>query len=304
MTDPQIIQQYSGRNPRIDDALQRAAYQRGVRVSALYYPPGTADWDEKKSQVLLNGHTAEYLYTQHTPLTIDYVPGSRPQLERVVGRIVGPGMTEREKALAIVRYCVAGFRNDYPKPIPEKEVFLNASEEEILKLGGGQCDDRSRLIICLAQIAGLPSRFVAVYSHFRPEEDYKLVGGHAIQEIFIEGGWAFFDSSVMVFYCLRKDGRIASLWDVLSDPGIVERQPQEVLDDCGTTGERFLWYADTYLNPRSAASVSNYRASDYWRYDWHWVPITCDRDEPAYAESQKKHDRITREALAEIGITL
>ena len=51
MSIEQTIQDYTGRYPRIDDPLMRAAYLRGVTVSAVYYPPGTADWDQKARQV-------------------------------------------------------------------------------------------------------------------------------------------------------------------------------------------------------------------------------------------------------------
>ena len=64
------VQPYSGRYPRIDDPLMRAAYILGVEIAERFYPPGTADWDQKAGQVVLNEVTAEYLYTSFTPLTL------------------------------------------------------------------------------------------------------------------------------------------------------------------------------------------------------------------------------------------
>ena len=88
---------------------------------------------------------------------------------------------------------------------------------------GGQCEDRSRLIICLCQIAGIPARLVASYMWWDPQDNYAMHGGHAIVEIFLEGGWAFFESLKRGFYCIREDGRIASLWDILQHPELAER---------------------------------------------------------------------------------
>jgi len=297
------LREYQGRYPRIDDPLMRAAYLRGVRVSELHYPPGTADWDQKARQVLLNEETAPYLYSSYTPLDLHYVPGSRPQLERLANRVVRPGMKDREKVRAIIKYCHKGFREEFANPLPPKTMFLNASEEEILKLGGGQCEDRSRLIICLCQIAGIPARFIAVYSHFRPEENYKVHGGHAIIEIYVEGTWAFFDSSVLEFYCVRDDGRIASLWDLRRHPELVENQPESVHEDCGESRERFVWYRDEYLSTRSAATIANYFVWHGWRYDWRWVRIGSDPDDESCRRRKREEERIDREVLAEIGVS-
>jgi hypothetical protein len=295
------IRQFSGRYPRIDDPLMRAAYLRGVRVSAIYYPPGTADWDQKAGQVALNEQTREYLYTAYTPLSVPYHVGSRPALERIVARVTNPSMTQREKALAILRYCHHGFRVDWPAVLPQKTLFLNACEEEVLKLGGGQCEDRSRVIICLCQVAGIPARLVAVYSHFRPEENYALHGGHAIVEVCVEDGWAFFDS-LADFYCEIPGGRIASLWDLRTQPDLVEKQPDRVYRDCGSTREKFIAYRDEYLSTRAVATLANYFVWDGWRYDWKWVRIGYDANDPAAVEAKRRHKEITRQVLAEIGI--
>jgi len=304
MGNHRMIQMYTGRNPHIDDPLMRAAYQRGVIVSESVYPSGTADWDQKACQVLLCEDTADYLYSAYTPLPLHYVPGSRPQLERAVRRVVTSEMTEREKVFAIVKYCHHGFREDYVNIVPEKTVVLNAAEEEILKLNGGQCEDRARLMICMCQIAGIPARLVAVYSHFRPEENYKVHGGHAIIEIFCEGGWAFFDTNVMDFYCLREDGRLASLWDLRCHPEWVEKQDAAVYEECASTKEKFIWYRDEYLSTRSAATIANYHVWDGWRYDWKWIPVSSRPGNIDRAEKKKKRRELDRRLLAEIGIEL
>lgn len=296
------LRPYIGRVPRIDDPLRQAIYKLGGMASAYYYPPGTADWDQKAKQLVLNEQTVEYAYTKFTPLEIRYQPGSRPVLERLVARIVKPGMSEREKVMAILKYCHGGYKADFPNPLPPNTIFLNAREEEVLKLGGGQCEDRSRVIICLCQVAGIPARLVAVYGYFCPENGYTTRGGHAIVEIFVDGGWAFFDSSLMDFYCLHPDGRFVSLWDILRNPELVENQPESVYRDCGTTREKFIWYRDEYVNSRADGTVSNYGVWDDWRYDWNWTRICYDKTDPGRVERRKFNLECRIKVLTEIGV--
>jgi len=296
------LRQFTGRYPRIDDPLMRAAYLFGVRVSEWFYPAGTADWAQKATQVVLNEETVDYLYTSFTPLTFDYRWGSRPQLERIVNRVTSPDMTDRDKVMAILKYCHHDFREEFPAPLPENTVVLNASEEELLKLGGGQCEDRSRLIICLCQIAGIPARFVACYTYWDPEQDYKHVGGHAIVEMFIEGGWAFFDS-LLDFYCVREDGRIASLWHLRNHPELVENQPEEVHADCGKTRDEFVKYRNQNLTTRQVMTLTNYSVNDHARYDWKWIWHVYEEGRPERAELDKFKREQSAALVAEIGLT-
>ena len=84
--------------------------------------------------------------------------------------------------------------------------------------------------------------------------------------------------------------------------GLVERQPESVLKDCGQTREKFLWYRDTFLTTRALASISNYWAADFWRYDWKWARISYDKSDPENIEGRRKREEITRRVLAEAGI--
>lgn len=281
------IQEYSGRYPKISDKRQYACYMANVNVSEKIYPKGTCDWDLKDRQVLLNEETAEYLYQSYTPLQVYYRLGSRPILERIVQKICKPSMTEREKVFAILQYAYTGFRDDFKKP-EGLLCMLNASEEELIKLGGGQCEDRSRLIICLAQIAGFPSRAVASYG--RLDDNGQVYGGHAILEIFLEGGWAFFDS-LRNFYCIKKDNKIASLWDLASDPNIVQSQDDStyntfVVPRKTQNKEKYLKYYDQYLDQKNIVAISNYSVNDYSKYDWKWVELTTEIDDKS--ATQKK----------------
>ncbi len=296
------LRQYTGRCPRIDDPLKRAAYIRDVAISARFYPRGTADWDQKDTQIVLDEDTAEYLYGSYTPLAISYQPGSRPVLERLAQRIVKPEMSERERVFAILKYCHDGFRADYPNIRPAEAKYLNATEEEILKLGGGQCEDRARLIICLCQVAGIPARFVASYMHFLPENGYTDRSGHAMLEIYLEGGWAYFDSTAD-FYCLTGDGSIASLWELLQHPELVENQSEAVYKDCGKTKEEFLDYRDTFFSERSVITLTNYYVWDGWRYDWQWVRYRRDPNGEDAVKLREFTEELRVRVLTEIGVS-
>ncbi len=297
------IRQYAGRRPRIDDPVKRAAYLMDMLNSEMVYPPGTADWDQKDRQVLLNEETVDYLYTAFTPLTLSYIPGSRPVLERIVNRIIKPGMTERERVLAIIKYCHHDFRDEWPSVLPKDVMVLNASEEELLKLNGGQCEDRSRLLCCLCQVAGIPARFLASYIRYLPEENYRTASGHALVEIYLEGGWAFFDS-LRDWWCYRDDGRVASFWDYIVNPDIIKNHADTnpVFENCDVKPDVWTWFHDTFLNPASVLSITNYSASDYWRYDWKWKLSGKDAEDFQRRQKIKKENR--RKLLAEIGVNV
>lgn len=295
------IERYSGRFPHIADPLMRGAYLLGVELSARFYPPGTADWDQKAGQVALNEETAEFLYSSFTPLTLRYQRGTRPVLERIVERIAPSAMIERERVFAILQYCHHGFLTEYPKHLPPYTIYLNAKEEEVLQSGGGQCEDRSRLIICLCQVAGFPARLVAAYGRWDPERNYALVGGHAIIEVYLEGGWAFFDS-LKDFYCLREDGRIASLWDLLRRPDLVGNQPDAVYSHCGRGREWFARYRDQYLDRRQVITLANYAVWDSGRYDWKPVCVRYAPDDPEEVALQRFMAERKAQLLAEMGL--
>lgn len=295
------IAQYTGRYPRVDDPLIRAAYLFDVKVSERFYPPGTADWDQKATQVVLNEETAEYLYSRFTPLTTSYETGSRPVLERILARILAPGMGDREKLFAILRYCLHDFQKEYPNILPRHTIILNALEEELLKFNGGHCEDRARLIICLTQMAGLPSRFVASASYWDPLNDYTLVGGHAMVEICVDRRWAYFDS-LRDFHCVLPDGRFASLWDIVSRPEIVETQPPATYAACKATREWFIKYRDENLSRKQIITLTNYSVMDYKRYDWKWV---CYRHGPGDSdgiEHAKFMKTLKEQLLAELRV--
>lgn len=279
----------------------RAAYLESTTTSDRFYGPGTADWDLKAGQIVLNRSTADYLYTRFTPTRPTYRPGLRPRLDAMVQGIVTPAMSERQKLHAILAYAYQGFRKDCTESPPKGTVWLNVIEEDIPRRGGGQCEDRARLILCLCQAAGIQARFIASYIYYRPDEGYKRHGGHAIVEAFIEGGWAFCDSC-WGFHCLHADGRMASLWDIVHSPDLVHRQPEHVCRAFGRDAKWYAWYRDEYLTDRQVITLANYSAADYARYDW--TPIRYDhaKGSPSRTQIEESSEALRGRLLREIGV--
>ncbi|MHC4873260.1 MAG: transglutaminase-like domain-containing protein [Planctomycetota bacterium] len=289
------FQKYIGRFPEINNKRQYACYMAGVTISGDVYPEGTCDWDLKADQILLNEETADYIYSDFTPLTIDFKKSSRPVLEGVIEKICKPEMSEREKVFAILQYSYQDFKEEFG--VPEGvHCILNAREEEILTTGGGQCEDRSRLIICLAQIAGLPARSVASYGHLNDKNE--ICGGHAILEIYLEGKWSFFDS-LRTFYCLNPDNSIASLWELACNPALAETQTEEVMKSFKVekkemNKEEYIKYYDKYLDKKNIMAINNYSVNAFSKYEWNKLDLTEGQDKLA----GEKKTKIIEEILA------
>ena len=297
---PKDLLQYTGREPRIDDPVQHIGYALSVAASAAYYKEGTFDHHQKGAQVVLNEATAEFIYSGFTPLEVAYVPGSRPQLERLVRRLCPDGLSDREKVLALVDYVYRGAARENVDVFSGRKLFvLNAREEEVLKLNRCSCECNTRTIVCLAQIAGFPARYTSSYSFVNPERGYAINGGHAMPEIHLEGGWALFDSD-HGFFCLKADGRIASLWDLRQDPDLVERQPDWVYHSFGRKRKAHLGFRETFLSPHSVMSVTNYSVNDHGDYDWNWILIPADRDDPRREALAREREALRRKLVAEL----
>src|SRR6516225_3250095 len=89
----------------LDDPLMKRGVEFWLeRVFGFYGERGGGvDIEIIADQVALTKKTAEYLYSSYTPKEIKYVKGSRPLLEAVVRENVRDGMSDREKALALMR---------------------------------------------------------------------------------------------------------------------------------------------------------------------------------------------------------
>lgn len=244
------------------------------RVLAAYGAEPCVDIQVIAGQLILNRKTAEHIYTRFTPLKLRYKPGSRPFLEKVLASVVRPKMSEREKFLAILRRC----RDNRDAASPNVQ-FFGGTEEDLIKRGAIMCNEISRVFVVLCQMAGLPARLVA--SH---------ITGHMMAEGFVDGTWAWCDPMKGMFM-YRDDGRLASMWDLMRDPGIVDRQTASVWKECRPPVSRespalsniHKAYAQTYLrdcclHPREAVAIGNYFACEHAKYDYPWHTGVADAE--------------------------
>jgi len=254
----------------IDDPLTRRGVELWLeRCLGFYGEDGGVDIEIIAGQLALNEKTREYIYEgDFTPGGISYVRGSRPLLEDTVAKVLSPGMSEREKALAVMRRC----RDNRDHGLKGGD-WVGGSEEELLKRGAIMCNEISRVFVCLCQVAGLRARIVC--SH---------ISGHMMAEVEVDGRWWWIDS-MRGCYAYKDDGSYASAWDLVRDPTLFERQSRAQLADVRPVGpfeeeapEAAAANVDfamaknqyCYFHPREAVAVGNYFVWEKHKYTFPW----------------------------------
>lgn len=233
------------------------------------YSPEQVDWRIGEDCYLLAPETAEALYGPGPWDDLDYTPGSRPMLEGIAREQIGIDRLagDRDKAVAVMRYA-RDICRDRPT---DYDIFHGGWEEEIIKKASAMCNEQTRVMIRLAQIAGLPARYVG-----------HITGDHGTAEIKIDGAWAHFD--IRGHYYPKDDGRIASIWDLKRDPGLIERQSREAAKDM--LPDRTPAMTREQAHPRAITVIAPYRFADYdWRnYGW---TVNTDRLREELGEHEK-----------------
>lgn len=289
-----MFEQFMGRNQHLicTDPLVRKGVQLWLeRVLGYYGEDGGVDVQIIDGQLILCEQTVQYIYADFTPLELKYVPGTRPMLESVVRDVLRNGMSERDKALAIMRRV----RDNRHSGLKGQVHFSGGTEEELIKRGATMCNELVRLFIVLCQIAALPARFVGHH-----------ISGHATAEVYVDGQWCWMDVQKGM-YCLDETGALASAWQIRQDPTIFERQSLAVWSDFRPLGpfshdgqdplQRAFSMAkarDCYFNPREAISVGNYFAWEMNRYSYPWFAEPAD---PARRERAVRAEFLNRKAL-------
>jgi len=240
--------------------------------------PGGVDVQVIEEQLLLVPKTREYIYEgDFTPREIAYVAGSRPMLEEVVAEVVTDGMSDEEKALAIMRRC----RDNRDRGLSGsgRRRFNGGSEEDLLRMGAIQCNEISRVFACLCQVAGLRARLMCAH-----------ISGHMMAEAEVDGRWWWIDP-MQGCYCYRDDGGPASTWDLVQDPTLFERQPAASVADVRPTGpfpadcdearsaniaHRQAKNRFCYFHPKEAVAIGNYFAWEREKYSFPWFTKAAD----------------------------
>lgn len=258
---------YTGTSARLQDPLLAAILKENSAISMAIYPRGTVDHQFFLDAVALTPETAGALYTHFTPLVQPYTPGTRPFLEAVVREVTAVRASQRDKALALLDWC-----RDIPlrSPAPNGALFHGGTEEEVIRKSSDMCNEKARVLGILAQLAGIPSRYIG---HMVPIWDYddpQQNTGHGVNELYIEGGWAYFDTSGK--YYVKPDGSLATTWDLIRNPALVDQQPADVLRHIRTGQDQSN--TRRYFSPTTVHIVVNYLEQDHPRYDYAWVWAT------------------------------
>lgn len=226
--------------------------------------PGTVDSVLLDEMIKLVPETAEYLYSDYTPLTVKYREGTRPYLEQVVKDAAGRTGTAI-KAKGLMDFC-----HNIPSrfPIPGKSTnsgfwttdttLFGGTEEELIKRGTEICTELSRVLCVLAQIAGMPARLVYLFDMERKN------WGHGVTEIYVRtrssSNWAIFDATSNVCYSM-PDGKLASAWDLRNNPDIVDKHSEHL---------KKPYVASTFYR---CCAITNYSIWHWKKYDYRWNPI-------------------------------
>jgi hypothetical protein len=262
---------YIGIRGHCPDPRTAAVLFENSTISQTFYRAGTVDHAIFDQAIVLNEETADYVYSEFTPLDQPFARGSRPFLEKIVDQVLAGKTTERDKAIALLDWCTyiptiysrsggGGFGEGSGEP------FHGGAEEEVIRKGSSMCNEVARVLAVLAQIAGMPSRYVG-HMLLIDYDDPRSGTGHGINEIYVDGAWAYFD--IRGRYFIKDDGAIASAWDLLQDPGLTARQSDEVVSHRYSRMDHTNFRR--FYEPPSVTIVANYLAADHAKYDYSWV---------------------------------
>jgi hypothetical protein len=216
------------------------------------------DYQLRQEQVLLCPQTVDFLYSEFTPLKTRYVKGARPQLEEVVAKATVGCATQREAALALMRYCRDLYKEEWYGEDFKNYVY-GGSEEELIEKGEILCECLGRLHVALCGIAGIPGRIVM-----------HDIGGHICSEVYVDGHWAYLDPRCGIYF-EKSDGDLASVWDLLQDSSIIRAQSDAVKKDCSPwwNWEERAWKCENmYFQPEELNGFQNYSLSEAARFNY------------------------------------
>lgn len=173
---------------------------------AIPYRPGEIDYELPAVRMIrLTPETADYAYSDYSPTSPHYEPGTHPKLEQVVKVAVGNASTDRDKAIRLLdwtwRKCI------WPHGIHREVRAVGGAEEDILDRG--YCNELSRVFVTLCQVAGVAARIT-----FHWTADSRA--GHSCAEAWLDGKWVLCDSDINVTG-LSVPGFQADCWELMQD---------------------------------------------------------------------------------------
>ena len=236
---------------------RKKAYRLNYEQMRVNYGDNV-DFQLRQEQVVLCPQTVDVLYGQFAPVATRYQKGTRPELERVVREVAAHCGTEREKVLALMRYCRDLYDEKWYKGEFNHYVY-GGTEEELIEKGEILCECLGRLMVALCEIAGIPGRIVM-----------HVIGGHICAEIYVDGHWAYVDPRCGVYF-LKPDGSFASVWDLWQGPELIRAQGDAVKAEVSPwfTWEERAWKCEhKYFHPDEINGFENYSLADAGRYNY------------------------------------
>ena len=214
------------------------------------------EFQRLSEQVLLCAETRGYLYDMDSP-KLKYVRGTRPLLDKIGDGICRDLKTDREKVLAILCYV-----RDMHKKVDGCDYFYGGTEEELIKKSEWFCERVARVMVALCETQGIVGRIV-----------YHIGAGHVTNEIYLEGGWAYFDPRCGMF-CVDKGGRFMSVDDIVRNRDAIYSQPQWVTDYHAQYWSLDYRQHRNYhfcFSPNELQCIGEYSLADADKYNFEWV---------------------------------
>jgi len=274
---PAEFRKWVGRRPYLEDQYQRAEQMAFTMINEGLARPGSPFWQVSVNGLLLNDQTADYIYNgDYGKTDLNYKPGTYPVLEAYIEELTTPDMTDKQKVIALAQ----SMHYYLPKKYPKVPVFLyNESDEHTLLKGGGHCSCRARLLTALCQIMGIHARPIMQWAWTDREKDAdKILGGHTVAEVFLDGEWGFFDPQHHL-YAMTEDGRIPGCWEIRQNPEVFTKTPKHIEDQIEPHGYgadqgdmsvwEYYWYKN--FNPKCPIQISRYDTTVPYSPGWLWA---------------------------------
>lgn len=273
---PESLRKYVGMRPPLEDQRARAEQMGFTFSNHCLAGPNTPFGRISRNGILLNEETSAFIYDgDFGKIPEPYRKGTRPLLEDWVAQYTDSSMSESEKAIALSQ----SLYYDLPARHPKVPVFLyGEDDEDTLLKGGGHCSCKGRLLCALAQVAGLHARPLMMWTWRDPKEPEKILGGHTTAEIFIDGGWGFFDPQHHS-YAMTGEGRHLSVWEIRNNRETFTGMPKELTDSMnvvpyasmpeGMTDFEYYWYKN--FNPACPTQITQHDVNDPGVPNWNWA---------------------------------
>jgi len=239
------------------------------------------EYQLQHEHVILCPQTVDFLYGDFVQPP-RYERGARPQLEKIVAETTQGCKTDADKVLALMRLC----RDLYKKRTGAwADYIYGGTEERLIEKGEQLCECLGRLMTALCEVAGFPGRIVM-----------HNIGGHFASEILVDGRWGYIDPRAG-FYCLDRDGRFLSTWEIWQNPQCMHEQSQAVQRD---VSDRWTWpqrvekCEQKYFHPLEVNGLINYSLADAQRYSYGQKTQQQAADDGLFVISDSKSDRIDR----------